>query len=57
MAKNEYYRSRALFFAWDLGVFFLDIRIFQDLRLFTKKHFLKLQILGIIEKFIDWFLL
>ena len=44
------------FFAWDLGVNFLGIQIFQDLR-FRKKFFKKIQILGVIEKCIGWFLL
>ena len=38
-----------LFFAWDLGVIFLGMRIF-------KKIFFEIQILGVIEKYIGWFL-
>ena len=37
----------------DLGVIFLGIRIFEDLKS-RKKFFFKIQILGIIEKCIGW---
>ena len=42
-------------FCLDLGVIFLGIQIFEDLR-FRKKFFKKVQILGIIEKCIGWVL-
>ena len=42
-------------FSLDLGVIFLGIQIFEDLR-FRKKFFKKVQILGIIEKCIGWVL-
>ena len=55
IVKNGYCRNRVLSFAWDLGIIFLGIQIFQDLRL-QKKFFKKIQILGVIEKCIGWVL-
>ena len=55
MDKNGYCRNRVLSFAWDLGVIFLAMPIFQDLR-FPKSFFKKIQILGIIEKCMGCFL-
>ena len=52
MVKNGYCKNKILFFAWDLGIVFLGIPIFWDLR-FQNKNFL---ILGIIEKCIGCFL-
>ena len=42
-------------FCLDLGVIFLGIQIFEDLR-FRKNFFKKVQILGIIKKCIGWVL-
>ena len=36
IAKNGYYENGALFFAWDLGVIFLGIQIFEKFKILEK---------------------